>query len=116
MFSESDGAVVPAMMMNVGSASGVSTINVMTVDVPASNNWEIGATLDTNFGRKANPFTADTTDAFIAKWNELKEAGQWDAFGVFEMTTRLVQSQEDKLEAIGVEGQLEASFTMFSVC
>ena len=43
------------------------------------------------------------------------ENGDYDQFGSFEMTTHLASSQQEKLEAIGVEGSLEVSFAMFSV-
>ena len=90
--------------------------NAMTVSVPSSNNWEIGATLNSNFERKASPFTQETMKQFQDAWIARKERGDYDAAGTFKMTTRLVQSQEDKLEAIGVEGSLSLSYMMFSVC
>merc|ERR1719295_1580103 len=92
----------------------VSGQNVMTVSMPSSNNWEIGMTMDSNFARKPSPFTEETMDAFQSAWREKMENGNYDAFGKFKMTTRLVQSQEDKLEAIGVEGSMEMSYMMFS--
>ena len=94
----------------------VSGQKVMTVSMPSSNNWEIGMTMDSNFARKPSPFTQKTMDAFQSAWDKKKNAGNWDQFGKFEMMTRLVQSQEDKLEAIGVEGSMEMSYMMFSVC
>ena len=94
----------------------VSGQNVMTVSMPSSNNWEIGMTMDSNFGKKPSPFTEETMDAFQSAWREKMENGNYDAFGSFKMMTRLVQSQEDKLEAIGVEGSMKTSFMMFSVC
>ena len=93
-----------------------AAVNVMTVSMPSSNNWEIGMTMDSNFARKPSPFTTESVEAFQSAWETKKEEGKWDQSGTFEMTTRLVQSQEDKLQTIGVEGSLEMSYMMFSVC
>ena len=99
---------------SVGSAS--SGQRVETVVMRTSNNWEVGMTLDANFGRKPSPFTEETMAEFQSAWNQFKEDGKWDQNGAFEMTCDLVQSQEDKMEAIGVEGSLKMSYMMFSVC
>ena len=96
--------------------SRLGAVNVMTVSMPSSNNWEIGMTMDSNFARRPSPFTTETVQAFQSAWETKKEEGNWDQSGTFEMTTRLVQSQEDKLEAIDVAGSLELSYMMFSVC
>ena len=111
------------MALFMASVSGQSvSINaassrwVETVVMKSSNNWEVGMTLDANFGRAASPFTPETMAEFQSAWNKKKESGNWDQFGTFEMTTRLVQSQEDKEEAIGVKGSMKMSFLMFSVC
>ena len=55
-------------------------------------------------------------DAFQSAWREKMENGNYDAFGTFKMTTRLVQSQEDKLKTIGVDTGLQMSYMCFSVC
>ena len=106
-------------MFLILSLSAVTVISgdEMVVNMPTSNNWEIGMTMDLNFvGGKPSPFTADSFAVFQADWEQKKENGDYDASGTFEMTTRLVQSQEDKMEALGVEASLETSFAMYSVC
>jgi len=103
-------------MFLILSLSAVTVLggSEMVVNMPKSNNWEIGMTMDLNFVKAQSPFTADSFEVFQKEWEEKKENDDYDTFGTFEMTSRLVQSQQDKLEAIGVEGSLEASFAMFS--
>ena len=91
-------------------------VHLMTVSMPSWNNWEIGMTMDSNFARMSNPFTYETLDAFQSAYETKKEEGKWDQSGMFQMTARLVESEEDKLRTIGVEESMELSYMMFSVC
>ena len=105
-------------MASVSGQKGSSSSgqHAETVVMKTSNNWEVGMTLDENFGRAASPFTEESMAEFQSAWKQFKEEGEWDQNGQFEMTTRLVQSQEEKMEAIGVTGSLKLSYMMFSVC
>jgi len=86
--------------------------NVMTINMPASNNWVIGTTLDgmLNSG-PPSPFTTQSIQDFEDAW-EAKD--EWLQQGAFTMTTNIVTSQEDAVEAMGVSGSLEFSYLMFS--
>ena len=94
----------------------VSGQNVMTVSMPSNNNWNIGMTMDSNFGKKPSPFTYESLQEFQSAWREKKENGNYERLETFDITSRLAQSEAEKLKAIGVERSMDTRFMCFSVC
>jgi len=86
--------------------------SIMTVNMPSSNNWQIGMTLDGMFrSGLPSPFTAASMQSFESAWEDLDE---WDASGTFVMKTDIVSSLTDSVETMDIQGALEISWLMFS--
>ena len=86
--------------------------SIMTVNMPSSNNWQIGMTLDGMFrSGLPSPFTAASMQSFESAWEDLDE---WDASGTFVMKTDIVSSLSDSVETMDIKGALEISWLMFS--
>ena len=87
--------------------------SVMVVNMPASNNWQIGTTLDGMFRPGLpSPFTNRSMTKFEEAWNNLDE---WEQQGYFTMKSSVVSSQSDFVEMMDVGGSLSISWMMLSV-
>lgn len=91
--------------------------NVMTVAIPNSNNWEIGATLDQNFQRPSfgSPFTTESFGEFSDEWNRKLREQERESNGVFNFKYRVTTSEEEMMEALDLEGSLSMSYMGTSV-
>lgn len=102
-----------AVVISFHFASSAHLVN--HVAMALDNNYVIGATLDTLFQRKASPFSAESFAAFEKKWNEIRKK-EPTSRGKFDFRSKVVDSQKEKLKALGVDVGLDVSYMKFSVC
>jgi len=87
-------------------------VSIMTVNMPESNNWVIGMTLDGLLhSGPPSPFTEDSFATFQAAWDSKDE---WLQQGTWTMSTDIVSSQSKAVEAMGIGGELSVSYMGFS--
>jgi len=103
-------AIVLTALFNAHCASAAAT--VMTVNMPQSNNWVIGTTLNSNLqSGQASPFTEQSMADFQTAWDNKDE---WLQQGTFRMTADVVSSQSEAVESMKVSASLEVTYMMFS--
>ena len=96
------------------SPRSVSALDsAMAVNMPQTNNFQIGMTVDRQFRTGyASPFTKASMEAFEAEW----ERQEWEQRGTFTMTTDIVSNIHEFREALDIDSSLSVSFMEFSVC
>lgn len=103
-------AIVFIALFNAHCASAAAT--VMTVNMPQSNNWMIGTTLNSNLqSGQPSPFTEQSMVEFQTAWENKDE---WLQQGTFGMTADVVSSQSEAVESMEISGSLEVTYMMFS--
>jgi len=90
--------------------------NDMTINMPNSNNWDVGITLDAmlNSG-KGSPFTIESMQAFYSAWEVREQDRDFQVLGDFQMSADIVMSQEEAMEVMDIRGELEFSYMCFSI-
>lgn len=88
--------------------------SITTVNMDQSNNWVIGMTLDAMLhSGPASPFTDDSFAAFQAVWDNENQT-EWVQQGTWEMTSEIVSSQDEAVEAMDISGSLSVSYMAFT--
>jgi len=105
--------LITALNPHLAMCQSNANANVMTVDVPSSNNFVIGMTLDASLrSGRPSPFTDASLLAFKNAW--IDKGDDLDQQGTFTMSTDIVTSQQEAVEALDIEGRLEVSFLCVS--
>ena len=82
------------------------------VAMPLKSNWVIGTTLDSFFDSgKPSPFTRES----IKEMEDAFETTVIEEYGKYEVVTKLVSNNQEKMEALGIGNSLNVSYMGYSV-
>lgn len=88
--------------------------SITTINLAESNNLVFGMTLDAMLhSGPPSPFTADSFAAFQAVWDNENQT-EWLQLGTWKMTTDIVTSQDEAVEAMDISGSLSVSYMAFT--
>jgi len=105
--------LITALNAQLAMSQSYANANLTTFNVASINNFAIGMTFDASLrSGRPSPFTAESISAFVAAWDAKED--DFEHQETFKMSMDIATSQQEVVEALGIEDSLKLSYMFVS--